>query len=153
VSTDFCFRLAVPEDVSDLAAIARNACQLYVPRIGREPAPMVADFKSHVLENEVYVLEERGDLVGYIVTYPRKFDQFVENVAVRSDRQGSGSGYSLMTFAETKARENCLKKLVLYTNVKMIENLAFYSRLGYVETERVLEDGFERVYFEKRLLT
>lgn len=39
----------------------------------------------------------------------------------------------------------------LYTNEKMVENLAIYPRLGYAETGRRHEDGFNRVYFEKRL--
>jgi hypothetical protein len=33
----------------------------------------------------------------------------------------------------------------------MTENLDFYPRLGYLETQRVHEDGFDRVYFEKVL--
>jgi hypothetical protein len=33
----------------------------------------------------------------------------------------------------------------------MTENLAFYPRLGYREVGRVVEDGFRRVYFAKRL--
>jgi hypothetical protein len=56
-----------------------------------------------------------------------------------------------MRFADTLALENDLKLMVLYTNQKMTENLDFYPRLGYVETRRLSEDGFERVYFEKRL--
>jgi hypothetical protein len=33
----------------------------------------------------------------------------------------------------------------------MVENLAYYPRLGYVEYDRRREDGFDRVYFRKRL--
>ena len=33
----------------------------------------------------------------------------------------------------------------------MTENLDFYPRLGYLETHRISEDGFDRVYFEKDL--
>jgi hypothetical protein len=33
----------------------------------------------------------------------------------------------------------------------MTENLALYSRLGYVETHRGEEKGYSRVYMEKRL--
>lgn len=33
----------------------------------------------------------------------------------------------------------------------MTDNLSIYPRLGYVEVERRLEDGFNRVFFEKRL--
>jgi len=33
----------------------------------------------------------------------------------------------------------------------MVENLALYAKLGFVETERRVEDGFRRVYFSKAL--
>ena len=41
--------------------------------------------------------------------------------------------------------------LRLYTHVLMTENIALYVRLGFVETARVTEKGFERVYTEKAL--
>ncbi len=151
---------AGPADVAALKIIAKEAYQLYVPRIGHKPAPMVADFERHVRRQEVFILTDtltdtladRKDPGGYIVTFARAVDQFIENVAVLPDRQGHGYGYILMQFAEALARENNLNKLVLYTNVKMTENLDFYNHLRYVETERITEDGFERIYFEKRLL-
>lgn len=37
----------------------------------------------------------------------------------------------------------------LYTNVLMTENLALYGRLGFRETGRVSEKGYERVYMAK----
>ena len=37
-------RQAMPEDAARIRAIARAAYAKYVPRIGREPPPMVADF-------------------------------------------------------------------------------------------------------------
>ncbi|MEC9102228.1 MAG: GNAT family N-acetyltransferase, partial [Pseudomonadota bacterium] len=49
------------------------------------------------------------------------------------------------------ARAEGLETVKLYTNVKMQANLTLYPRLGYVETARKSEDGFDRVYFEKRL--
>ena len=40
----------------------------------------------------------------------------------------------------------------LYTNAKMTRNLDWYVKLGFVETRRIREDGFDRVYFEKTLI-
>jgi hypothetical protein len=34
----------------------------------------------------------------------------------------------------------------------MHENLELYPRLGYRQTDRRVEDGFERVYFSKKLV-
>jgi hypothetical protein len=33
----------------------------------------------------------------------------------------------------------------------MTENIALYGRIGYVETARVTEKGFDRVYMTKHL--
>lgn len=139
-------------DVSQLIAIATAAYAPYIERIGREPAPMLADFAGHVSRREAFVLEDGGEVVAYVVTYGKDDAQFVENVAVRPSRQGQGHGMRLLDFAETRARDAGLRRMVLYTNVKMTENLSLYPRLGYAETRRVTEDGFERVYFEKVLV-
>ena len=144
-------RIARQADVSALTAIATAAYAIYLERMDREPAPMIADFAAHVERGEAYVLEDEGEVVAFIITYARKENQFIENVAVRPSRQGQGHGKMLLEAAEQMARSNGQDKVVLYTNLKMSENLAFYPRLGYVEMKRVSEDGFERVYFEKRL--
>jgi ribosomal protein S18 acetylase RimI-like enzyme len=76
---------------------------------------------------------------------------FIENVAVHPDHQGRGLGQRLLARAESEAGARGLPALRLYTNVKMTENFPFYEALGFVETERRREDGFDRVYMEKRL--
>ena len=53
--------------------------------------------------------------------------------------------------AEATARQRGLPILRLYTNVRMTENMPFYRGLGFIETGRRHEDGFDRVYFEKEL--
>ena len=39
-----------------------------------------------------------------------------------------------------------LPALRLYTNALMTENLSMYAHIGFVETHRVFEKGFHRVY-------
>jgi ribosomal protein S18 acetylase RimI-like enzyme len=144
-------RPAQPADVPAMSAIAAEAYAVYVERIGRKPAPMVADFASHVADGEAYVLEDGGAVAGYIVTFEKQGGQFIENVAVDPGRQGHGHGKRLLDFCEGEARRRGLGRLFLYTNIHITENLDFYPALGYVETHRVREDGFDRVYFEKVL--
>ena len=40
---------------------------------------------------------------------------------------------------------------MLYTHVLMVENVAIYRRLGFEETHRVTEKGYDRVYMAKDL--
>jgi GNAT superfamily N-acetyltransferase len=65
--------------------------------------------------------------------------------------QGGGCGAALLTRAEHDARELNLPEVRLYTNAAMTENLTFYPRHGYTETGRGVQDGFERVFYVKRL--
>lgn len=145
-------RPAEPGDVAALHAIAEAAYAPYVGRIGRKPAPMTADFAAHVARAEVWVCETPEDgVVGYIVTFAKGGGQFVENMAVAPEIQGRGLGRALLGFAGILARRNRCDRLFLYTNAAMAENIAFYARLGFAETRRVHEDGFDRVDLEKPL--
>jgi ribosomal protein S18 acetylase RimI-like enzyme len=143
-----------PAESGDLAAIrscAREAYRQYIPAIGRAPAPMVADFASQIARGWVWVAPTRARIAGYIVFYPRAEDMFLENVAVHPDFRGQGMGRELIGFFEVQARDAGFRTVRLYTNAAMAANLGLYPRLGYVQTERRIEDGFDRVYFEKRL--
>lgn len=64
---------------------------------------------------------------------------------------GRGVGKALIKLCEDRARQLGLNEVQLYTNERMTENLGLYPRLGYVEVARRSEDGFNRVYFEKKL--
>lgn len=149
---EFVLRPARTEDIDAIADCARSAYEKYVERIGREPAPMVANFAALVAADEVHVLTIDSALAGFIVVRPGSDHLFVENVAVHPDRQGQGLGRRLLAFAEAEACSRRLPALRLYTNVMMTENLPFYLGLGFVETERRHEDGFDRVYMSKAVI-
>ena len=144
-------RPAVPADAAQLQDIAKAAYALYLPRMDRPPAPMLADYAALIHEGQVSVLEAGGALVGFLVAFPRAADYFVENVAVSPACQGAGHGRFLMAAAEDAARAAGRDTLRLYTNEAMTENLAFYESIGYVVEERRLEDGYRRIFFTKRL--
>ena len=131
--------------------MAERAYARYVLRMGRKPAPMVADFAGHVERGEAWVVEEQGRVRGFVIQFVREGGWFVENLAVDPTCQGQGHGRRLVAFAEAEAKARGLGRVFLYTNEKMTENLDFYARLGYAETARVTEHGFRRVYMEKRL--
>jgi GNAT superfamily N-acetyltransferase len=145
-------RLAEPSDVPVLRTIAREAYQHYVPRIGREPAPMSADYASAVRDRQAWVAVERDQVTGFVVVIARPDHLLLKNLAVRPGRQGRGVGSRLLAVAEDEARRLRLGEIRLYTNEAMTENLAYYPRHGYDETHRARHDGFSRVFFRKRVI-
>ena len=134
-----------------VTACVREAYAKYMGRIGREPAPMLADYEAAILVGEVWVLVEGGVTAGVLVMRPEEDHLFVETVAVRTGWQGKGLGHKLMAFVEEVARDRGLSEVRLYTNEKMTENLHFYRSLGYEETGRGLDEGYQRVFMKKRL--
>ncbi|MGI5242854.1 GNAT family N-acetyltransferase [Dactylosporangium sp. CA-139066] len=139
---------ARPEDADAVRALVRAAYAHYVPRIGREPAPMTADYAALIAAGHVWVTD--GALVGVIVLIPQAGHLQVDNVAVDPAARGTGVGAALLAFAEERARALGRPQLRLYTNAAMHENLAYYPRRGYTETHRATESGFHRVYFQKQ---
>lgn len=143
---------ARPEDAPFVREIAREAYRPYIKRIGREPAPMVADFATLIEAAEVWIAVDFAEILGYIVMRPGQETLHIENVAVSPPRHGEGVGKALLDFAEAEAARIGIPRMDLYTNAKMRENLSLYPRLGWAEVARRTEDGFERVYFEKPVL-
>ncbi len=146
-------RPATPADVPAIRQCARAAYAMYVSRIGREPAPMVADFAARVAEGVVWVetATSDGPVRGFIVAFAHRDAWHIENVAVSPDHQGAGVGGRLMRFAEELAVKAGFDRVELYTNAKMTENQSLYPALGYEEFDRRSEDGFDRIYYRKAL--
>lgn len=139
-------RIACARDAPRIQAIARAAYAKYVARIGREPAPMSADYATSVTAGRAIVIESDGAVVGYLIGWPESDAFFVENLAVDPVRQGEGFGHALLQYAIERARQLNLPALRLYTNAAMTENLALYRHLGFVEMHRTTEAGLERVH-------
>jgi ribosomal protein S18 acetylase RimI-like enzyme len=150
-------RKATEGDVARIAAIARAAYIKYVPRIGREPPPMFADFAVAIAAGHVAVLEMDGKVEGYLISWPKVEAYFIDNIAVDPAHQGLGLGRQLMEYAVREAKRHNLSAVQLCTNVTMTENLAMYAHMGFVETHRVLESqfnietGLPRVYMRRTL--
>lgn len=145
-------RQAVVEDEAAVRDCAEQAYIRYTGLIGRKPAPMTADFGMQILAGQVHIAVDRQRvLLGFIVFYPDERGMHIESVAVLPSAAGQGIGRALICFCEHQANRQDVEVVHLYTNEKMAENLKIYPRLGYIEIERRIEDGFHRVYFEKKI--
>ncbi|KAK8117427.1 uncharacterized protein PG998_005708 [Apiospora kogelbergensis] len=162
---------AMPEHVPAIRAMVQAAYAKYVERIGRPPAPMLADYEKMLAGNAQEREGETGSrsraspeskraggrgqaALGSVIVAldPQCATALkINNLVVDPNSQGKGYGRVLMGFAEELARNRGLCKLTLFTNVMMWENIGLYAKLGFAETGRRVEDGYERVYFEKSL--
>lgn len=145
-------RQAHAADEMQIRECAVKAYARYVQRIGRVPAPMVADYASQIAAGCVFIAtDDQGTFQGFVVLYAEDDHMLLENVAVLPEAAGHGVGRTLIAFCENAARDKGINAVHLYTNEMMAENLTMYLKLGYVEVARRAEDGFNRVYFEKML--
>ncbi|KAJ5199762.1 Acyl-CoA N-acyltransferase [Penicillium cf. griseofulvum] len=144
---------ATDEDIPAIKGMIDAAYSKYIERIGKPPAPMTEDWDDVIRSHEVLILRDNERIVGSITFH--KDEQTpslkIDNVVVNPTAQSQGYGYYMIKYAEMEGQKQGLPSVTLFTNVKMYENIAYYTKLGFTETERRVEDGFERIYFYKNL--
>ena len=94
---------------------------------------------------------EEGAVVGLVDLVLEPDTMLLNNIAVHFAVKGRGYGRRLLEYAEQTTREAGRPTLRLFTNALMTENIALYTRIGFVETGRDVIDGRERVNMAKRL--
>lgn len=148
---EYSLRSAIGADASKVAALVNAAYGHYVERIGMLPRPMTDDYAEVIANRRVTVAESHGTIVGVIVLAASDEGFLIDNVAVDPSHRGQGLGRALLDFAEAEALSAGFDSIYLYTHEKMTENLAIYSRIGYVEYDRRSQGTFSLVYMRKHL--
>ena len=133
-----------------LLAIAREAYQHYVPAIGREPAPMGADYAHHIAHDTIITAYQDTMLVGFGIIIEKDDGPWLETIAVANGYRGQGIGTKLLAEIERHIAKGA-RSYQLYTNEKMTQNKAWYLRLAFTITAVKEAEGFQRVYFRKEL--
>lgn len=112
---------------------------------------MNAPLDAQISAGQILVVEDKRTLIGYVVFYAEGGDMHLEAVAILPTFRGQGLGKLLINEVEAAARTAGLNAVNLYTNAAMTANLKLYPHLGYSETDRRQENGFDRVYYRKKL--
>jgi ribosomal protein S18 acetylase RimI-like enzyme len=146
-------RAASAADADAVRAIVAAAYGSYIPRIGKPPGPMLDDYAKRIADGQLWVLASASEVVGILVLDEMADGLLLDNIAVAPGQQGKGHGRTLLGFAEAEAKRRGWTEIRLYTNALMTENIALYRRIGYVETSRATDKGFDRVYMTKHLAT
>ena len=144
-------RLAMASDGSAVSKCINEAYSKYIDRLGKKPAPMLADYSELIARQIVYVIGSELEMRAVMVLFREDNHMHLGNLAVDPDYQRRGLGLAMMRFAEELAISNGLREIRLFTNVLMTENLDYYSKIGYFEYDRRTEDGYDRVFMKKKL--
>lgn len=144
-------RKARPDDLARIEAIVAAAYEKYIARIGKKPGPMLDDYAARIANGEAFVCELGGRVAGVLVLLDEPDYLLLDNVAVAPERHGQGIGRQLIAFADDEARRRGYREIRLYTHEMMTENIAMYPRLGYEETHRAEQAGYQRVFMRKKL--
>lgn len=144
-------RPARAEDATAVTECVAAAYRHYIARLGKPPGPMLDDYAEVIRQHHVFVLADGARVIGVLVLIRQAQGILLDNVAVHPDSQGRGFGRKLLAFAEEEARRAGFAAITLYTNEHMTENIELYKKLGYVETERRSERGYQRIYMRKSL--
>ena len=142
-------RPATDPDALRLNALVQAAYGHYVERMGQPPGPMTEDYGALVRDGVVTVAERGGEIAGLLILDVGEEGFTVENVAVDPAHQGTGVGRALLEHAEAESRRRGFDAIALYTHETMTENLALYTRIGYVEYDRRPIDVGHLVYLRK----
>src|ERR1700730_5788109 len=145
-------RPAIAADVPAIAKIVDHAYRHYIARMGKPPGPMLEDYAARVSGGAVWVLEEGAVIAAIIVLLPGLNHLLLDNIAVSPNHQGLGLGRRLLAFAETEALRRGYREIRLYTHQTMVENQRLYASIGYQETGRGTEAGYDRVFMRKQLI-
>jgi ribosomal protein S18 acetylase RimI-like enzyme len=145
-------RQAVAADAAAVRALTREAYAKWVAVTGREPLPMRVDYVEALAKHRFDLLDEDGVLVALVETERNDDHLLIVNVAVAPSHQKRGLGRRLLAHAEMLTREAALGTVRLYTNARMVENIALYKSLGYrIDREEPLGTSVQ-VHMSKALV-
>ena len=148
MNPDWHIRKAVAADAVQLQKCMQAAYLDYRERMGGERLPpMEADYAVEIRDFPSWVVASKERILGGLIMVFETGQASIANIAVDPSFQGQGVGGALMRFAEARAREKALSKLVLATHVLLLENIALYLHLGWQESGR---QG-DKVFMEKHI--
>lgn len=111
---------------------------------------MDEDFASLIADGKVHVAVA-DQVAGVIVLTTVADALLIENLAVAREHQRRGLGRQLISFAEATAVRRGLPTARLFTHERMVTNIAWYEKLGYVISGTEQVDFGRLVHMHKSL--
>ena len=157
MADDIAFRLALPDDASEIAAVIQRAFAEYdgtlVPPSGalQETAQTVA---ARLAEERCILALQGATLIGCVCYANTGSGIYFSRLAVLPDRRGQGLARRLIGEIEAAARKAGIVSVTLGVRIALTGNVALFGALGYHEVSRHAHPGFAEptsLTMEKRL--
>ena len=144
-------RRAAETDAASIRDLTRAAYQKWIPILGREPVPMMADYDRAVREHVIDLLFSDGRLAGLIEMKGGTDHLLIVNIAVLPAFQRRGYGRRMLAHAEEIATSLGFAEIRLHTGKLMQKNIRLYTRIGCrIDREEPFKDTFT-VNMSKRI--
>lgn len=142
-----------PDDAGEVLTLQRAAfvseAQIYGDVMSPPLTQTLEQIQAELADAGGFVARIGHRIVGAIRTREADDLLLIGRIAIAPDVQGMGVGSMLLEAAE---RASDAQEAELFTGSLSEANLRLYERCGYVETERVEEEGgAEQVFMRKRL--
>lgn len=144
-------RHARTSDLHQLRYLAQTAFAPYAIRTRGKREPLSADLRQLVERDEVSVYIVENAVRGFVCYRIDGPDVHIEALAVGAKYRRRGVGRQLLDHADRAGLRAHCRRAIFYTNAQMFENIAYFRAKGFQETDRRLQDGFERVVLERYL--
>ena len=142
-------REATQTDAGPVAACVCHAFIHYIADIGKQPQPMLDDYQALIAAGQVFVAVHEGAIAGVLVIGEDADGFCIETLATHPQQQGNGIGKALIAYAEAVARKNNASSIYLSTNSIMHQSQHIYRHLGFVEFDRRVVNGYNRIFMRK----
>jgi len=132
-------RRAVPDEAGLVRSIVRETFfDVYRNFDHPAPRPTTVDFAPLIADGQVWLIETHTgsghEPVGAMVLEEHPGFLRLDIIAISPAHQHRGYGRAALAFVETHAAARGLSEIRFYTNTMIERNVAFYRRLGYIET-------------------
>jgi ribosomal protein S18 acetylase RimI-like enzyme len=141
--------------LADLDAVVAHMRASFGPNaaiMGVEPLPLLADYSDIMATHETWLAERDGALEGVLILLPREDDLYIWGIATAPNLQRGGIGNRMLAAAESRAHALPRARLRLRTGKKLVNNVAWYQRHGFV-IEEVEDMGDRHVVHMVKTLT
>lgn len=129
-----CIRRAEPADfarITEIELAAGPSLAAYVPAHILTEATPPEGWRPSCEAGWLYVLEDGGELIGFLAALPAGEDLHVAEFDVIPERQGRGHGRRLLTHVLDAAAVAGYRAATLTTQSDAPQNAPFYASLGF----------------------